>query len=190
MSSPNIEHEYKYTVDLDKFYHWVQPYITRGKVQTRVIRQWYLPERLATNGIIRIRETLRPTGELEATILTIKVPTNNPAVRGEFEFIAKSTFDINQFVDALSISQYCVVKDRWDITYALRHNPVGKFKEAIVDFFQDSNGSVTAICEVEDPDANWKPPSFIIKDVTADISYTNYARALKQQQIVVPTGVN
>jgi len=177
MSTANIEHERKYTIDLPKFYAWAQPYITRGRIRTRVIRQWYLPDTIANNGVVRIRETLRPNGEAELTQLTIKVPTSDPAVRSEFNFNATSEFNTKQFVDALGIASNVVVKDRWDITMALYDRHPGPGIEIIVDFFVD-NGITNGILEIENPPANWVLPDFIARDVTNDMSYTNYARAV------------
>ena len=175
----NIEHELKYTIDLPSFYAWAQPYITRGLITTRIIRQWYLPDKVANNGVVRIRETLRPNGEAELTQLTIKVPTGDPAIRDEFNFNATSDFNIKQFVDVLDIGKNCVVKDRWDITAAMygRGRHPGRGVEVIVDFFSD-NGTTTGILEIENPPTDWTPPSFVAQNVTNDLSYTNYARAV------------
>ena len=181
MSISNFEHERKYTIDLQKFYNWAQPYITRGSIITRVIRQWYIPEELRQNGVMRIRQTIRGLREVESVELTIKVPTADPAKRNEFDFRASSDFDVNQFVEALDIGQYVVVKDRWDITNILT-TPVaiGAVRpEVIVDFFGESDGSTTAILEIENPPIDWEPPLFVVADVTDNITYTNYARATK-----------
>jgi CYTH domain-containing protein len=173
----NIEHEHKYTIDLPSFYAWAQPFITRGLITTRIIRQWYLPEKVASNGVVRIRETLRPNGETELTQLTIKVPTADPAIRDEFNFNATHDFNIKQFIDVLDIAKNGVIKDRWDITAALYGRRPGNGVEVIVDFFSD-NGVTNGILEIENPPKDWVPPSFVAHNVTGDLSYTNYARAV------------
>ena len=173
----NTEHELKYTIDLPSFYAWAQPYITRGLITTRIIRQWYLPDMVANNGIVRIRETLRPNGEPELTQLTIKVPTSDPAIRNEFNFNATSEFNTKQFIDALGIASNGIIKDRWDITAALFGRRPGNGVEVIVDFFSD-NGVTNGILEIENPPKDWVPPSFVAQNVTNDMAYTNYARAV------------
>lgn len=182
MSTANIEHERKYTIDLPKFYAWAQPFITRGRIRTRVIRQWYLPDTVANKGVVRIRETLRPNGEAEFTQLTIKVPTSDPAVRSEFNFNATSEFNTKQFVAATGIEQYGITKDRWDITMALYDRHPGQGVEIIVDFFV-TNGITTGILEIENPPANWVLPDFIAQDVTNDATFTNYARAIDPNRV-------
>jgi CYTH domain-containing protein len=173
----NIEHELKYTIDLPSFYAWAQPFITRGLITTRIIRQWYLPDKVANNGVVRIRETLRPNGETELTQLTIKVPTDDPAIRGEFNFNATHDFNIGQFIDVLDIAKHGVIKDRWNITSALYGRRPGNNVEVVVDFFSD-NGTTTGILEIENPPKDWVPPAFVTQNVTNDLTYTNYARAV------------
>jgi CYTH domain-containing protein len=175
MQTNHIEHELKYTVNLPEFLIWAQPRITRGQIRTQIIRQWYLPDKLANNGIIRIRETLSRTSIPEHTVLTIKVPTSDPSVRSEFDFTAHSSFDIGLFVKTLGIENNCVVKDRWDITQAL---PPGNGSEVIVDFFGSDDIGTVAMLEIENPPRNWIPPAWADKNVTNDMSYTNYARAI------------
>lgn len=175
----NTEHERKYTIDLSKFYHWAQPYITRGIITTRIIKQWYVPEEFRKGGVMRIRQTFRGVGDVESVQLTIKVPTDDPAMRNEFTFQAMSGFDVAQFVEVLDLASHCIIKDRWDITRALvgiPHKARTAPPNIVVDFFGETDGSTTAILEIENPPADWVPPDFVLKDVTSDMSFTNFAR--------------
>lgn len=185
-TTSNIEHEYKYTVDLPKFYAWAQPFLTRGLITTRVIQQWYVPEELRNNGIMRIRQTIRGNNDIESIELTVKVPTSDPAKRQEFNFRASPDFKVMEFVEALNLWDSQVEKDRWDITRALLpRSPAngGPRPEAIVDFFTEADGTTIAMFEIENPPSNWVPPAFVVADVTADMSYTNYARAIDPKRV-------
>ena len=176
----NIEHELKYTIDLPKFYAQAQPFITRGLITTRVIKQWYIPEMLRESGIVRIRQVIRGTNEVEYTELTIKVPTDNPAIRREFNFTAPLSFKIGEFIDALNLHEYCIVKDRWDIRRMLGYVNYSNQQpqpEFVVDFFGHHDGTTTGILEVENPPTDWTPPPFVLLDVTNDMSFTNFAMA-------------
>ncbi len=183
MSTPNIEHERKYTIDLLAFYNWAQPYMTRGIISMQEISQWYVPEKLRKDGIMRVRRTTRNRDHVVSE-LTIKIPTDDPAVRREYNFTAPSSFQIIDFVADLGIEDNIVTKDRWDITRAWSHTTGIKFPvgvEIIVDFFRKTNApdsEIIATLEIENPPAGWEPPFFALKDVTSDISYTNYAMAV------------
>lgn len=181
-SVTNTEHERKYTVDLTAFYQWAQPYITRNIFTNRVIRQWYVPDALANGGVVRIRRTDRPNGEIESVELTIKVPTDDPAHRAEFNFIAPSTFDVTEFVNVMKLSNHAIVKDRWDISRALLDSKQlqangGPRPNVVIDFFGEKDGTTSAILEIENPPADWAPPHFVKDDVTSNMTYTNFARA-------------
>lgn len=173
----NIEYERKYTIDLSQFYEWAaQPHITCDQIQTQLINQWYVPEKLSKNGVLRIRVTTH-NNITEPAILTIKVPTLDPAVRSEFEFVATTDFSVDTFVNDLDLHDYRITKDRWNITGAFSYpTNIEHPLEIIVDFMH-INGQLVGMLEVENPPDNWVPPSFVVADVTDDMSYTNYAIA-------------
>jgi len=177
----NTEHERKYTIDLLQFYNWAQPFMTRGLISMQEISQWYVPEKLRKDGIMRVRRTTRSRDHIVCE-LTIKIPTDDPAVRREYDFTAPPSFQITDFVTDLGIEDNIVTKDRWDITRAWSQTSGEKYPvgvEIIVDFFRKSGASaITATLEIENPPVGWTPPFFVLNDVTDDMSYTNYAMAV------------